>query len=432
MATALDLTPTEVIEAARQARMDAQRAAARELELAMAWAQLHPCPTDQVPAHWGEVTLHGEGLLLLAGPGAPLVAEFAPADLGAALGITLAAAMQLLADALELGYRLPRLWDLVLSLQVPAWIARAIARETGDLSLEAAAFADRMIAATPHQIGRVAASRLVQEARLYFDPDRAVDDEQQALAKRGVWMRPGGAPATTDITMTLDTPDALLFDATVGRIAHDLHQLGDTDPLDLRRARAVGILADPQHALDLMSGRDGAAPSHATSVATLYLHLGPGDLAADLAGGTGVATIERFGAATTDLLTEWLTRHSAAGGVIQVRPVLDLHRTWAVDQHDPPAQMREQVILRDSHCVFPGCRRDSRTCDLDHITAYLPMDEGGPPGQTAPDNLAPLCRTHHRTKTFGRWHYKRGDDGSYTWTGPTGHQYAVIPTRRRA
>jgi hypothetical protein len=93
--------------------------------------------------------------------------------------------------------------------------------------------------------------------------------------------------------------------------------------------------------------------------------------------------------------------------------------------------MREQVILRDAHCVFPGCRRDSRHCDLDHITEYLPTDDGGPPGQTTPSNLAPLCRTHHRVKTFTSWHYKRLDHGSYTWTSPTGHQYDVTPSSRR-
>ena len=87
-------------------------------------------------------------------------------------------------------------------------------------------------------------------------------------------------------------------------------------------------------------------------------------------------------------------------------------------------------MLRDAHCVFPGCRRDSRACDLDHITEYLPMDDGGPPGQTHPGNLAPLCRTHHRVKTHSAWHYKRLDDGSYEWTAPTGHQYTVTPTPR--
>ena len=88
--------------------------------------------------------------------------------------------------------------------------------------MQAALFADRLIAATPRRIGQVQAARLVQEARLYFDPDRAIADEEEALAKRGVWLRHGSAPSTTDITMTLDSPDALLFDQTVARIAGDL------------------------------------------------------------------------------------------------------------------------------------------------------------------------------------------------------------------
>ena len=92
--------------------------------------------------------------------------------------------------------------------------------------------------------------------------------------------------------------------------------------------------------------------------------------------------------------------------------------------------MREQILLRDAHCVFPGCRRDSRACDLDHITAYLPIEHGEPPGQTHPGNLAPLCRTHHRVKTHSPWTYQRLDTGTYTWTSPTGHRYDVTPTNR--
>ena len=282
MDTAPALTTTEVIDRVRAARRAEQQAAVEQLELALEWARLHPCPAQETPAHWGQADLHGEALVPLAGPGAPWVAEFAPADLAAALGISHDAARQLLADALELAYRLPRLWDLVKAGEVPVWRARLIARETVDLSVEAALFADRLIAATPTRIGQVHAARLVQEARLYFDPDRAVADEEEALAKRGVWLRHTGAPATTDVVMTLDTPDALLFDQTITRIASDLKELGDTDTLDVRRAHAVGILADPQHALDLLCGRDGAAPSHGARAGTtnLYVHLTPADLAA--------------------------------------------------------------------------------------------------------------------------------------------------------
>ena len=67
----------------------------------------------------------------------------------------------------------------------------------------------------------------------------------------------------------------------------------------------------------------------------------------------------------------------------------------------------------------------------DHITPYLPLADGGPPGQTTPSNLAPLCRTHHRMKTHTAWDYKRLDTGTYTWTAPTGHQHDIAPASRR-
>jgi hypothetical protein len=237
--------------------------------------------------------------------------------------------------------------------------------------------------------------------------------------------------------MTLDTYDALAFDQTVGRIAGDLHDLGDQGSLDVRRATAVGILADPQHALDLMAGRE--ASSAAGGHMNLYLHLTPADLQPDTGAGTGAGTIEKLGAATTDLLTDWLRRHTTAGGTIRIRPVLDLSSDLAVDRHDPPEAMRELVVLRDPHCVFPGCARDSRSCDLDHITEYIPLEDGGPPGQTRPSNLAPLCRTHHRVKTHTAWTYKRHDPdpdecglgSTYTWTSPTGHQHDVTTHTRR-
>ncbi len=37
-----------------------------------------------------------------------------------------------------------------------------------------------------------------------------------------------------------------------------------------------------------------------------------------------------------------------------------------------------------------------------------------------PDNLACLCRRHHRAKTLGLWRYTRTPDGSYLWHGPHG------------
>ena len=170
MATATTLTPTEVIDRVRAARTAQQQAAVEELELALEWARLHPCPAEETPAHWGEADLHDKGLVPLAGVGAPWVAEFAPVALAAALGITHDAGRQLIADALELDHRLPRLWKQVLAGAVPVWRARLIARETTDLSVQAALFADQLIAATPRRIGQVKAAQLVQEARCTSTP----------------------------------------------------------------------------------------------------------------------------------------------------------------------------------------------------------------------------------------------------------------------
>jgi hypothetical protein len=363
------------------------------------------------------------------------VAEFAPLDLAAVLDIPLVAARHLIADALELAHRLPRLWDLARTSGIPVWRARQIAQLTGDLTLEAVTFADRLIAATPTRINQVRAERLVHEARLYFDPDRAHAEEEEALSKRGVRLRRQTGPATTEVSMTLASSDAQLFDATLTRVAADLRALGGTEPLDVRRAKAVGIIADPQQALALMSGREAAPTGDARrGSANLFVHFTAEDLAADLhrraSGHTGAATVERLGALTTTLLGDWLARYAQTGTTITLRPIIDLSDDTSVGQHDPPEAMRELVIQRDATCVFPGCHRDSRICDLDHIIEYVPMEEGGPLGQTHPGNLAPLCRTHHRAKTHTAWNYKRHDHGSYTWTSPTGHQHTVTPTSR--
>jgi hypothetical protein len=87
--------------------------------------------------------------------------------------------------------------------------------------------------------------------------------------------------------------------------------------------------------------------------------------------------------------------------------------------------MAELVRLRDRHCIFPRCTLDARSCDLDHQIPYQPLDEGGPPGQTRPDNLACLCRRHHRAKTLGLWRYARTPEGGYLWHGPYGARYLV-------
>ncbi|WP_210502777.1 HNH endonuclease signature motif containing protein [Nocardioides xinjiangensis] len=516
-AAAVDRPSSRAVLDRAVAAVEARRRADVEVvEAALAWAHAHVVPAgtdDDLVAGWRSDTvagvaavgsaaaLFGERALPVAGAGTPRVAEFAVIELAAVLGVSHEAALALVGDVLDLAHRLPRLWALTRGLGVPVRLAREAARVSRDLDVVAAGYADRLLVWQPRRLNPHRIAVLVHEARLYADPDRAVADHDHALAARRVEVHhDDGAPGTSAVFMTLDTADAVAFDHTVTTMAATMRCLGHPGELGVRRAHAVGVLADPQKALDLLSVaavavRDigpatGAAETGAPVTQTdgpplsmddprvcvaedvayepatpfrrpttstgsgdgdsedseggeggevrLVVHVTDRDLLDHpgrgmgmAMGSRGVARCDRLGPMLLGRLRSWLL--TAAN--VTVTPVLDLdpHTTTvpAVDRHDPPPRMAEAVRLRDDTCVYPHCGRPSQSCDLDHITVYVPLDDGGPPGQTRPDNLAPLCRRHHRAKTFADFTYHRQPDGSYHWTLPSGRTVTTDPPHRR-
>ncbi len=478
-------------------RRNADQAEADLLAGVVHWADLHPVTDPHAgaagAASWPIDRPLG-GILppdpddqgcRLAGVGAPEVTEAAVVDLAAALGVSYRAGLQLVADTLELHYRLPRLWALVQAGTLAAWKACQVAAQTTHLSQPAALFVDRHLSVLARRgdlpPGKV--RPLIHEALLHHDPEVAAGVEEAALHKRGVWFDHRQSTATTTLTGILDTLDAIDLDQALSDIATQLKHLGDTDHLDTRRAHALGLLADPQRALDFFTRStadtdastradstnntastradstnntastradstnnaanvEGGGPFRRTGT-TVYLHITLADLATNPTAGSGEAGggggwVEKLGPASLQVLQDWLTRIGLHGAGVTIRPVVDMNRTDAVDRHDPPEWMRELVILRDKHCVFPGCGIDARSCDLDHIEPYLDPDAGGPPGQTHPGNLAALCRRHHRAKTHRAWSYRRRppDDPDrsardigpgYTWTSPLGWTLTTHP-----
>ena len=106
--------------------------------------------------------------------------------------------------------------------------------------------------------------------------------------------------------------------------------------------------------------------------------------------------------------------------------MIDLNAHLETSGYAIPDQLRESVILRDATCVFPWCTRPARSCDVDHIVEYdhHADTEGRPqPGPTSTDNLAALCRFHHRLKTHSAWHYRMVEPGVFVWASPHGHHY---------
>jgi hypothetical protein len=76
-----------------------------------------------------------------------------------------------------------------------------------------------------------------------------------------------------------------------------------------------------------------------------------------------------------------------------------------------PAQ-RNALVVRDRGCVFAGCDRPPGWCEAHHLVHWL---DGGP---TDLENLALVCRAHHRAVHEGGWRLGRGPDGRLTATPP--------------
>src|SRR5690349_8657761 len=87
-------------------------------------------------------TLTERGLdtgLPVAGPGAPLISDFAVMELSALLGRSLDSGRCYVGQVVELSHRLPQLWQRTLDGQVPVWKALRIADHTKSLCEDAAA-----------------------------------------------------------------------------------------------------------------------------------------------------------------------------------------------------------------------------------------------------------------------------------------------------
>ncbi|WP_231249147.1 HNH endonuclease signature motif containing protein [Nocardioides furvisabuli] len=431
-----DLTASDLLALARGSKTAEDRAAAELLQVAARWADLHPPESIHTAASFTVAGCEHEEPI--AGPGTPLVAEFCVAELGTVLGITSGSAKKLIGHALELRHRLPRLWAQVHAGRVPAWRARAVAEvtihSTPALTREAAAFVDAQVAAVAGKIGPAQLDRLVAETIKRHglagqDPAADPEDGYLHVDPRHVTIHDEDVhfAGTVRLEAEVDLADGLDLHQALAHRAATLKALGSQESLDARRAKALGDLARTQTALDLFqhghtSGPDGQALPVAREV-VLHAHVD-----ATLSGDTTVfGSTGRLEEGQRLLLLDQLKSWCGDSRTkVTVKPVVDLNQPKAAPGYAIPDRIRELVVLRDRVCVFPWCGRPARGCDVDHVTEYdHDADaEGRPqPGPTHTDNLAALCRFHHRLKTHTAWRYAIIEPGIFEWTSPHGHRY---------
>ena len=107
------------------------------------------------------------------------------------------------------------------------------------------------------------------------------------------------------------------------------------------------------------------------------------------------------------------------------RSYLNTHTKQADRQptrYTPSKKLINLVKAGELCCTFPGCNSPVWKADIDHTT---PFDHRNPTqgGQTVLTNLKPLCRFHHRIKTFTSWQDYQDDLGHGWFQSPTGHEF---------
>jgi hypothetical protein len=384
-------------------------AEAREFELAAQWGEAHP--GDESPSMadspvYEANVLFGDRPLEVAGYGAPTVSEFAITEFAVAVGMSSVGGRKFLGAALETKHRLPQLWERVMAGEVQVWKARRVTEHTIALPPHAAAQVDTKLAPIAHTCSFAEIERVANKAAAEADAEQGEEDRAETAA--GQYLRIALEDAEHNhgyvpIEGLLDLDDALALEAVIGAKAHALLAEHPTLDLDERRAKALGQLGDGAGERELV----------------IYAHHDT----RDPHGIIGVENVSSTGSTiTVEQLADWCQK---ANTKVSIRPVLDLAENLSTSSYAPTDRIREQVILTCPTCVFPGCGRTARRCDLDHIT---PWHQGG---KTETLNLAPLCRLHHRMKTHGNWTYERPTLTTFVWTTPMGRVYVNDLTHKR-
>jgi len=444
-----------------QLRLDAERFA-----LVAAWADHHPVVEGRQVPYGAE--------------GTPAVAQFAAEELGCLLRTTTYRAASELREVLDLRHRMPVHYAAVLSGELEGWKARLVVRATRELSLVACRQVDRVTVAATLGLPFGRARDAVEAAVIAVDPvaheqARALEAEQQYVATG----RPSNRFGLRTMIARGPAGTIARLDAMLTHLADLLAAAGDPDPVPVRRATALGYLANPALACVFLAGAHpaqtqpepeaGPAPAEPPAevaeppadpgepgdpvklselsaveaavlvgralqslggqaldrlrpTSVLYLHLS--QEAVQGIEGAQVARVEGIGPIGVEQLREWL-REWLGTDQVTVRPVLDPAGVPALDGYEVRGELREAVQLVHPFEMFPWGTLQSRSADKDHTEAYVPLDQGGPPGQTRLDNIGPLGRGHHQGRTAGAFTCHQPLPGMFLWRTPTGHWYQV-------
>ncbi|MCH6230404.1 HNH endonuclease [Microbacterium sp. CFH 31415] len=343
------------------------------------------------------------------------VARSTRAEVACVLRVSERAAATLIAEARVLCADLPATTEALRSGDISYAHARALVEDAQLFRpLDRGAFEQAVLS------GRldVPANRFAHRCRRvreHLDPETM---SERASRSRGVTVQPArdgmGWLMAYGPIMQVQLAHALLtgtaMDESAAGDPRTMSQLRFDALVDavLRSGRPVG-LADGADAASLRPVRVGVT----LTVPALTL-LGHGD---------EPAVIDGYGPIPLDV-AKTLAAGADSWHRVLTHPVTGVRLCFDRETYRVPAALRAWLADRDGTCRFPGCERATSSCDVDHT------DDWADGGCTDHDNLAHLCRTHHRLKHHTRW-WARFEDELLVWTSPSGHEHASGPREDR-
>lgn len=332
-------------------------------------------------------------------------AEFASAEVGAALTYTRRRADSEMSIAHEIASKYPTLIAALESGSIDIAKVRTILRGVGHVDVGVGGKAIELILpeAPGLTTGQIAARlrKLVIEA----DPDQAKKAYEEATADARVWscLEPDGSG--TMISTGMDAYDLSSANRNINRLARKRKNNGDPRPIDKIRAEVFA---------ELLSGR--LSPEGGKAEVNIT-----GDLTTLEGLDEKTGELNGFGPVHADILRQIVAEQQDSTWTYTVRDPRTGRVYVGTTSRRPTVNQKRKLIARYQTCIHPGCRMPATQCDIDHNQDWA---EGG---VTELCNLAPLCRYHHRLKHLTAWSYRKLVDGSIEWVSQFGLKYVTHP-----
>ncbi|WP_152363558.1 DUF222 domain-containing protein [Microlunatus speluncae] len=420
-------------------------------------------------------SIHPDELRLRGGPrgirpggdGTPEVNDLALVELAVAMRKGEFAGTRFVGEVLDVRFRLPLLWEKVMGCEVEGWQARTIARMTHHLTLEQALQVDADLAGFAGLVGFSKLRDRAEAAIARVDAERVERVAAERKSELGVWLSQTSDEGLKSLFARLEPAAAIRLYARIQELA-DALPADDRTP-DERRAEALALLGNELEATRILAearqpdlfaeefaaavqpvaGEDpdepveeselhqslrdqpamitdtglvvfraaverivaGLDPSLLLPTSTLVVHVA----AESLETGSGICRVPGIGPTTMGVVKDWLGHDR-----VNVVPVVDLNDPPApVDAYEIPDRHRRYLRFARPGSSFPWSTATGNL-ELDHTVPYRSMGEGGPPGQTGIDALAPLARREHRAVTHGGWRRRQPEPGTMIFRSPHG------------